>query len=79
MALDEGLAKGDTILAGALFRNILSHGNEEAVDGRSTARLLEYIHRSLKVLDMNKEDDLRSGFVCFGTVPARFGAEGVKR
>lgn len=79
IALDEGLAKGDTVLAGAVFRNILSHGAEEAVDGRTTARVLEYIHRSLKILDLNKEEDLRSGFVSFGTVPVRFGAEGVKR
>ena len=59
LAYDEGLMKGDAMLASALWRNLLSAGDE--VDFEKLAQVVAYMHRELKRLDEATDDEVANG------------------
>lgn len=59
LAYDEGLVKGDAMLAAALWRNLM--GGREDVDFEKLAQIVGYMRRELKRLDDASHDDVVSG------------------
>lgn len=53
-AYDEGLAKGDAVLAGAIWRNLFK-GNED-VDIKALGQIVSFMRRSLHGLDKLPDD-----------------------
>lgn len=49
LAYDEGLVKGDAVMAAAVWRNVF--GSREDVDMRHVAAVVSYMRRSVKQLD----------------------------
>ena len=64
-AYDEGLAKGDAVLAAALWRNVFKA--DEDVDVKGLALVVSYMRRTLKGLDALPDDQLMTGGVGFGS------------
>ena len=64
-AYDEGISKGDAVLAAAVWRNIFK--GDENVDITKLAQIVSYIRRLLRGLDGVKDDDLMTNVVGFGT------------
>jgi hypothetical protein len=54
LAYDEGLVKGDAVLASALWRNLFKHG--EDVDMRVLAAIVSWMRLSLKNLDQMEDE-----------------------
>ena len=69
-AYDEGLVKGDAVLAAAVWRNVFK-GDEE-VDLRGLGEVVNYMRSVLGKLDGMKDEDVASGELVFGDP----GAEG---
>lgn len=67
-AYDEGLAKGDAVLAAAVWRNVFK-ANED-VDVKGLALVVSYMRRTLKGLDALPDDQLMTGGVGFGSPKA---------
>jgi len=61
---DEGLIKGDAVLAAAVWRNVFK-GDEE-VDLRRLGEVVSYMRRVLKTLDTVQDEAVASGRVRFG-------------
>src|SRR5271170_1846638 len=64
VAYDEGLAKGDAMLAAAVWRNVFK-ANEE-VDLRGLAQIVSYMRRTLKGLDSVLDGQLMGARLEFG-------------
>jgi cytochrome b pre-mRNA-processing protein 3 len=71
-AYDEGLAKGDAILAAALWRNVFKA--DENVDVKNLALVVSYMRRALRGLDSVSDDSLVAGLISFGSPAAELGA-----
>lgn len=67
-AYDEGLAKGDAVLASAVWRNVFS--GDENVDASAVATVVSYIKKNLKDLDRLPDSEIATGEVSFSD-PAR--------
>ena len=61
---DEGLIKGDTVLATAVWRNIFKA--EEDLDFRGLGEVVSYMRGVLKGLDGMQDDAIAGGEVVFG-------------
>ncbi|RMZ67911.1 Ubiquinol-cytochrome c chaperone UPF0174 [Pyrenophora seminiperda CCB06] len=59
LSYDEGLMKGDAMLAAAVWRNLL--GAKEDVDFEKLAQIVGYMRRELKRLDNATDDEVASG------------------
>jgi len=68
VAYDEGLAKGDAMLAAAVWRNVFK-ANEE-VDLRGLAQIVSYMRRTLKGLDSVLDGQLMGARLEFGNPKA---------
>jgi cytochrome b pre-mRNA-processing protein 3 len=55
-AYDEGIVKGDAVLAAAVWRNVFKA--REVVDVRALAAIVSYMRRVLKELDMLSDESL---------------------
>ncbi len=62
-AYDEGLAKGDAVLAAAVWRNIFK-ANED-VDVKYLAQIVSYMRRALRGLDAASDEDIMMGVIQF--------------
>jgi len=67
-AYDEGLAKGDAVLATAVWRNVFA--GDENVDAAHVANVVSYIKKNLKDLDRIQDSEVASGDISFSD-PAR--------
>jgi cytochrome b pre-mRNA-processing protein 3 len=63
-AYDEGLAKGDAVLAAAVWRNVFK-ANED-VDVRALAQIVSYMRRALKGLDGMADEKVQQAGLQFG-------------
>jgi cytochrome b pre-mRNA-processing protein 3 len=63
-AYDEGIAKGDTMLASAIWRNVFKA--DEDVDVKGVAAIVSYMRRNLRGLDLLDDHIIMSGGVEFG-------------
>jgi cytochrome b pre-mRNA-processing protein 3 len=68
LSYDEGLVKGDAVLAAAIWRNLFA--SREDVDFQRLAQVVGYMRRELRRLDMAKDDDVLNGHWKFGGDPA---------
>jgi cytochrome b pre-mRNA-processing protein 3 len=59
VSYDEGLMKGDAMLAAALWRNLM--GGKENVDFGQLAQVVGYMRRELKRLEETSMDEVASG------------------
>jgi cytochrome b pre-mRNA-processing protein 3 len=59
LSYDEGLMKGDAMLAAALWRNLM--GSREDVDFEQLAQIVGYMRRELKRLDNASDDEVANG------------------
>lgn len=64
-AYDEGLARGDAVLAAAVWRNVFKA--KEDVDVRAIAQIVSYMRRVLKGLDKTPDEDIQGCKVEFGS------------
>ncbi len=64
-AYDEGLVKGDAVLAAAIWRNLFK-ANED-VDIRGLAQIVSYTKRALKGLDSMPDEKVMQAGLQFGT------------
>ncbi|KAF4617030.1 hypothetical protein G7Y89_g15119 [Cudoniella acicularis] len=63
-AYDEGLARNDAVLAGAVWRNVFK-GNEE-VDIKKLAQIVSYMRRTLAGMDSVDDQKFMTGQMIFG-------------
>ncbi|KAF2191483.1 hypothetical protein K469DRAFT_720507 [Zopfia rhizophila CBS 207.26] len=70
LSYDEGLVKGDAMLAAALWRNLLNA--REDIDYQKLAEIVGYIRREIRRLDEATDDEVARGSWRFGEDP---GAE----
>ena len=63
-AYDEGLVKGDAVLAAAVWRNIFK--GDEGVDLRRLGQVVSYMRSVLSKLDAMSDEAIASGDVVFG-------------
>lgn len=61
---DEGLVRGDAVLATAVWRNIFKADQE--VDFRGVGEVVSYVRGVLKGLDDLPDEDVASGEIFFG-------------
>ncbi len=61
---DEGLVKGDAVLATAVWRNVFKGAKD--VDFRGVAEIVSYIRGVLKGLDEMSDESVAGGEVVFG-------------
>lgn len=59
LSYDEGLVKGDAVLAAAVWRNLF--GAREDVDFEKLAQIVSYMRRELQRLDRASDDDVVKG------------------
>lgn len=64
-AYDEGIVKGDAVLATAIWRNVFK--GDENVDWRNVAIVTSFARRALKGLDGAKDETIRKGRVRFSS------------
>jgi cytochrome b pre-mRNA-processing protein 3 len=67
LSYDEGLMKGDAMLAAAVWRNLM--GAREDVDFEKLAQIVGYMRRELKRLDDAPDDEVAQGQWKFGGDP----------
>ncbi|KAI9796637.1 MAG: Protein cbp3, mitochondrial [Piccolia ochrophora] len=72
VAYDEGVCRGDAVLAAALWRNLW--GGVEDLDVVALAEVVEYVRRGLTMMDGIGDEDVLRGNVNFG--PLRKGSVG---
>ena len=58
MAYDEGLIRGDAVLATAIWRNVFNA--KEDADAEAVAAVTSYLRRCLRMLDRMDDDQVRS-------------------
>jgi cytochrome b pre-mRNA-processing protein 3 len=75
-AYDEGLAKGDAVLAAAIWRNIFKANDD--VDVRCLAQIVSYMRRELKGLDALEDTKVMEAGLKFGNPTAESSIAGVK-
>jgi cytochrome b pre-mRNA-processing protein 3 len=63
-AYDEGLVKGDAVLAAAVWRNVFKA--DEDVNVKSVATIVSYMRRLLKGLDSMPDENVMMGNIKFG-------------
>lgn len=63
-AYDEGLMKGDAVLATAIWRNVFK--GEESVDWRGVGEIVSYLRGVLKGLEGIEDEGIATGEVVFG-------------
>ncbi|KAJ4298251.1 Serine carboxypeptidase 3 [Kalmusia sp. IMI 367209] len=68
LSYDEGIVKGDAVLAAALWRNLF--GGREDVDFEKLAQIVGYMRRELRRLDMASDDEVANGKWIFSGGPA---------
>ena len=59
-AYDEGLASGDAVLAGAVWRNVFKGSEDMAGDVEKVAGVVGYLRREIERVDMNEADVVTS-------------------
>ena len=59
MSYDEGLAKGDAMLAAAIWRNLM--GAREDADFEKLAQIVGYMRKELQRLDNATDDQVANG------------------
>ena len=59
LSYDEGLMKGDAMLAAAIWRNLM--GSREDVDFEKLAQIVGYMRRELRRLDIATDDEVANG------------------
>ena len=59
LSYDEGLYKGDAMLAAAVWRNLF--GAKEDVDFQKLAQVVSYMRREIQRLDKASDDDVANG------------------
>jgi cytochrome b pre-mRNA-processing protein 3 len=59
LSYDEGLVKGDAVLAAALWRNLL--GGRDDVDFQKLAQVVGYMRKEIKRLEQAQDDEVASG------------------
>jgi cytochrome b pre-mRNA-processing protein 3 len=59
LSYDEGLMKGDAMLASAVWRNLM--GAKEDVDFQKLAQIVGYMRRELKRLENASDDEVANG------------------
>jgi cytochrome b pre-mRNA-processing protein 3 len=64
-AYDEGLVKGDAVLAAAVWRNVFKA--KEDVDIKGLALIVSYMRRLLKELDSLPDEQVMRGELAFGS------------
>ena len=64
-AYDEGLMKGDAVLAAAIWRNVFKA--HEEVDVKSLSMIVSYMRRVLKALDAVPDEQVMKGSLQFGS------------
>ena len=69
LSYDEGLMKGDAVLAAAVWRNVF--GGREDVDFEKLAQIVGYMRRELSRLDKATDDEVASGQFTFSAGPAQ--------
>ncbi|KAI5249418.1 hypothetical protein E4T43_00664 [Aureobasidium subglaciale] len=62
-AYDEGLAKGDAVLASAVWRNVF--GGDENADAAAVASVVSYMRKNLRDLDRIHDSEVASGEITF--------------
>lgn len=67
---DEGLVKGDAVLAGAVWRNLFK-GDVET-DVGDIARVVAYLRRELKAMERVRDEELAEAKIAFGD-PGQLG------
>jgi cytochrome b pre-mRNA-processing protein 3 len=70
LSYDEGLVKGDAMLAAAIWRNLL--GGRDDVDFQKLAQVVGYMRREIRRLDAASDDEVAQGQWKFSDGP---GAE----
>lgn len=75
-AYDEGVVKGDAVLAAAVWRNVFK-GDEE-VDVKKLAVVVSYLRRTLRGLEGVSDEVMRSGDIVFGDPGVEAGLVGQK-
>jgi cytochrome b pre-mRNA-processing protein 3 len=75
-AYDEGISKGDAVLAAAVWRNVFK--GVEDVDITKLALIVSYLRRLLKGLDGVSDHDLMTNVVGFGSPKAEEGLVRIK-
>ncbi|KAA8563757.1 hypothetical protein MFRU_024g00530 [Monilinia fructicola] len=75
-AYDEGLAKGDAVLAAAVWRNVFK-ANED-VDIKGLATIVSYMRGTLQKLEKLTDDDILSGRLTFGDPAGEASLVGIK-
>jgi cytochrome b pre-mRNA-processing protein 3 len=63
-AYDEGLVKGDAVLAAAVWRNIFK--GDEDVDAVSVAMVVGYLRREVAAVGMLSDEEVAGALVKFG-------------
>lgn len=75
LSYDEGIVKGDAVLAAAVWRNIFS--GREDVDFQKLAQVVEYVRSEIRRLDLASDDEVARGDWKFPESPGRT-AGGIK-
>ena len=73
---DEGLMKGDAVLAAAVWRNVFKA--DEEVDLRGVGMVVSYMRRVLKTLDSVEDEVVASGRIRFGDPSSEAGMVAVR-
>lgn len=73
-AYDEGLIKGDAVLATAIWRNIFDA--DESVDAERVAQLVGWFRKSLRDLDRLQDAEIASGEIGFQDPEGLLGVVG---
>ena len=68
LSYDEGLVRGDAVLAAALWRNVFKAS--EKIELKQLALVTAYVRRELKMLDKLSDEELARGDVDFGSPAA---------
>jgi cytochrome b pre-mRNA-processing protein 3 len=76
LSYDEGLVKGDAVLAAAVWRNLF--GGREDVDFEKLAQIVAYMRREIRRLTQASDEEVASGSYKFNSDPGA-DAEFVKR
>ncbi|KAF1997097.1 hypothetical protein P154DRAFT_441931 [Amniculicola lignicola CBS 123094] len=69
LSYDEGLIKGDAVLAAAIWRNLL--GAKEEVDYEKLAQIVAYMRREIRRLEIAPDDEVAQGGWKFGPSPGQ--------
>lgn len=75
-AYDEGVVKGDAVLASAIWRNVFKA--DENVDARGVAAIVSYMRRALRGLDALPDTDIAAGRIAFGSPNAEMALVSIR-